>query len=71
VTELQDRVAAKTDRRCVVGEIVIDATSDHYDPNFLVGNLPGYWLGWRATAPEWHGVSDSTELYETGAALHA
>ena len=71
VTELQGRTAAETGRACVVGEIVIDATSDHYDPNFLVGNLPGYWFGWRATAPEWHGVSGDLRLYETGAALHA
>lgn len=71
VTELQDRAAAASGRACVVGEVVIDATSDHYDPNFLLANLPGYWLGWRATVPEWHAVSAAAGLYETGAALHA
>ena len=71
VTELQDRAAAENGRRCVVGGVVIDATSDHYDPNFLVGNLPGYWLGWRTTAPEWHSVAGEPDLYESGAALHA
>lgn len=71
VTELQDRAAAEAGRRCVLGEIVIDATSDRFDPNFLVGNLPGFWLGWRTTVPEWHPVSEAPDLYETGAALHA
>jgi hypothetical protein len=71
VTELQDRVAANTSRQCVVGEVVIDATSDHYDPNFLVGSLPGFWLGWRTAVPEWHPVPGAPALYESGAALHA
>jgi hypothetical protein len=71
VTELQDRAAADVGRQCVLGEVVIDATSDRYDPNFLVGNMPGFWLGWRTTVPEWHPVSDTSIPYETGAALHA
>jgi hypothetical protein len=70
VTELQDRAAAEQGRQCVIGEVVIDATSDRYDPNFLVGNLPGFWLGWRTEVPESHQVPDPG-LYETGAALHA
>lgn len=72
VVELQDRTAAET-RDCVVGEVVIDATTDERHPNILFGNLPGVLVRWPEEFP-WPTVrsgSSQTELYRTGSAIHA
>jgi hypothetical protein len=71
VVELQDRAAAADGPECVVGEVVIDATSDDIKPNFLFANLPGRVMRWAQlgaqteTAP-----STQTELYRSACALH-
>jgi hypothetical protein len=72
VAELQDRVAAAAGRQCVIGEIVIDATSDDRHPNFLCGNLPGRLMRWPALGALTQSTTSSqADLYTSGAALHS
>ena len=70
VVELQDARLSVLTRRCVLGEIAIDATSDRIEPHALVGNLP-------TRHYEWHGSRDPSELpvadyepYLSDTALH-
>jgi len=46
VVELQDAELAKRSPECVLGEIVVDATSDRDDLVFLYANLPGTRISW-------------------------
>ena len=71
VVELQDRKLARQGRRCVLGEIAIDATSDAFDPNPLLGHLPGRAYHW--IDPRQHPTErriGSYDAYLTGAAIH-
>jgi Papain-like cysteine protease AvrRpt2 len=71
VVELQDTAAAARGRECVLGEVIIDTTSDDREPNFLSANLPGYKMRWVALgAPTDTQAAEQRELYETGCALH-
>lgn len=71
VTELQDPDAARLGRRCVLGEIVIDATSDSQRPNQLFANLPGWRLRWMTLGSFTTALpSQGAALYDTGCALH-
>jgi hypothetical protein len=70
VVELQDPRISDDTRECVVGEVVIDATSDRLDPNPLFGNLAGYAYAW-GDADELIKQSISyTGPYTTDCALH-
>lgn len=73
VTELQDRAAAQVSPSCVVGELVIDATSDRFDPHFLFANFPRLVLAWygRSIPEAFSSGQRIDDLYRTGAALHA
>jgi hypothetical protein len=72
IVELQDRSLAAKGRRCVLGEVVIDATSDGLKPNFLFANLPGRVMRWEALGgPTLSADVPKGEPYETGCALHA
>jgi len=72
VVELQLREAAAISSRCVLGEIVIDATSDDPWPNPLFGNLPGLTMHWPSLGDDiMDAGSDQDETpYLTGCALH-
>jgi hypothetical protein len=71
VVELQDTAAAARGPDCVLGEVIIDTTSDDREPNFLSANLPGYKMRWAALgAPTQTQESGQRELYRTGCALH-
>lgn len=71
VIELQDRKAAALGNRCVIGEIVIDATSDDRAPNFFSANLPGYLKRWNELGGETQTETSShRDLYQSGCALH-
>jgi hypothetical protein len=70
VVELQDPKLSQRTRRCVIGEVVIDATSDPIDPNVLFGNLPGRHYSW---ANDWEPLERRTEHYRpylSDTALH-
>lgn len=72
VVELQDRHAATDGPRCVLGEIVIDATSDDQWVNALFGNLPGLTMQWPNLGEDIE-IADSAQgdtPYITGCALH-
>lgn len=73
VTELQGRAAAESGPDCVFGELVIDATSDRFDPHFLFGNFPGIVLSWygKSVPDAFASGQQVDQLYRTGAALHA
>jgi hypothetical protein len=71
VTEVQDVAAAARGRRCVLGEIVIDATSDSRHSNQLFANIPGWRLRWAALgAPTTALQSEQKDMYLSGCALH-
>jgi hypothetical protein len=71
VVELQDRALAAKGRRCVLGEVAIDATSDDQWPNPLFANLPGLLVRWPRLGDETdEATSSQTEPYLTGCALH-
>jgi hypothetical protein len=71
VTELQDVAAAEQDPSCVLGEIVIDATSDSQRPNQLFANLPGWRIRWPALGSSTTALpSAQQEPYLSGCALH-
>jgi hypothetical protein len=71
VTELQDANAAQQGPECVLGEIVIDATSDSHRPNQLFANLPGWRMRWPALGSSTTALpSTQTEFYASGCALH-
>lgn len=72
VIEVQRTRAAKRSSRCVIGELVIDATSDDEWVNPLFGNLPGLTM-------QWPDLGDRIELvpsgqgrapYDSGCLLH-
>jgi Papain-like cysteine protease AvrRpt2 len=72
VVEIQDRDAAEAGRRCVLGELAIDATSDENWVNFLFGNLPGLTMAWPSLGDDIE-IADSGQEetpYLTGCALH-
>lgn len=52
VVEAQDRAAAQNGRKCVIAEIVLDATGDGIERKPLFAILPGVWIKW----PELTGV---------------
>jgi hypothetical protein len=71
VVELQDRAAVDDGPDCVLGEIVIDATSDDIRPNFLCANLPGKVMRWEQLGAKT--IASDVPVggpYETGCALH-
>jgi hypothetical protein len=72
ITELQDPAVASRSRRCVIGEIAVDATSNQEDPNLIFGNLPGVKYIWPDEGSV--AVVDETaptyDAYETGTAIH-
>jgi hypothetical protein len=71
VTELQDPEIARNHRRCVLGEIAIDATSYEGDPNYFFANLPGAAYVWQHDERTPHSVPvDLYEPYASGAAIH-
>ena len=71
VVELQDRKLAAASRRCVVGEIAFDATSDQSNPNPLFGHLPRMSYVWPdpRRKPREIKIGDYA-AYATGAAAH-
>jgi hypothetical protein len=70
VVELQDEVLARTDTRCVLGEIIIDPTSDKRDPNLLFGNLVGRRYTWTEAGQLLDAEASVGEPYKTGTAIH-
>ncbi len=71
VVELQEKEATAKGIDCVVGEVVIDATSDDIKPNFLVANLPGKMMRWTELgAPTQTADSEQSDRYRSGSALH-
>lgn len=71
VSELQDAHAAAHGPECVIGEIVIDATSDDRSPHQLCGNLPGVAMRWPAPrADAFRTPVAQPGLYTSGSALH-
>jgi hypothetical protein len=71
VVELQDVAASKEGPDCVVGEVVIDGTSDDLEPFQLFANLPGFMMRWaEPDAPTSLRRCSETQLYRSGCALH-
>jgi hypothetical protein len=70
VVELQDDTLAASSRRCVLGEIIIDATSDEHDPNLLFGNLLGRRYTWTEAGQLFGADASPGEPYTTGTAIH-
>jgi hypothetical protein len=73
ITELQDRNAAKLGKRCVIGELALDATCDAEDPQFLFANFPGTTYLWDRDHDDPAVVANSREpdsLVDSGTALH-
>jgi hypothetical protein len=72
VIELQDRQLAERGRRCVVGEIVIDATSDDEWVNPLFGNLRGQLMLWPELGDpiKVEPFESDGEPYDSGTLLH-
>ena len=81
VVELQDPAVALNSSSCVLGEIVIDATSHKNDPHFLFGHLPGSHYRWdqhRSPKRTRFVESESGDIpsipfympYSTGSAIH-
>jgi hypothetical protein len=71
VVELQDPKLARSTLDCVLGELVVDATSDRRDPNFLFGNLAGSSYVWEAdSAGPVREKVDYAGPYRSGCALH-
>jgi hypothetical protein len=74
VTEVQDAdLAVEGDSRCVLGEIVVDATSDARDLGFLFANVPGLCAWWEPDRSEPQLVLQPREgfhPYTTGTALN-
>jgi hypothetical protein len=71
VTELQDCRLADEGKSCVIGELVVDSTSDDRTPHLLFANLPGILMSWpEINSP---GIGVKTEPYppyETGCKIH-
>jgi hypothetical protein len=70
IVELQDLPAANRGRKCVIGEVAIDATSDKLWPNPLFANLPGTGLRWLTSERQLRQETSQSDLYDSGAALH-
>jgi hypothetical protein len=71
VVELQDASLAKRTRQCVLGELVIDPTSDEREPNRLFGNLPGRRYTWTDGGINLHEAEASLGVpYLSGTAIH-
>lgn len=71
VVELQDTAAAARGEECVLGEVIVDATSDDLWPNFLSANLPGHKMRWTELGgPTETQPTEQTGLYRTGCALN-
>jgi hypothetical protein len=72
VVELQDGRAAEKGRECVVGEMVVDATTDERNAHVLMGIMPGHVYRWREPKrDESSGPCGQTSLFETGCAIHS
>lgn len=69
VTEFQDRSLAETDAICVLGEVVMDATSAGADPNRLFACLPGLVYLWDDDGLLAIDAEDY-EPYISGSAVH-
>lgn len=71
VVELQDPTLAERSRRCVLGEVTIDATCDHFDSNPLFGYLLGNSYIWDdgRMLPSRHPGEDASP-YFSGTAVH-
>lgn len=71
VTELQDTRLAERGKKCVVGELVVDSTSDDRTPHLLFANLPSILMSWPEINSPGVGVTtESYEPYETGCVIH-
>lgn len=72
VVELQLQEAAVNGPACVLGEIVLDATSDDEWVNALFGNLPGLTMHWPALGEhtEILASGQGRKPYLSGSALH-
>jgi hypothetical protein len=71
VVELQDPALAEQTRRCVLGEIAIDATSDPLDTDPLFGYLPGevyVWFDGRELPTRTH--TEDAGRYLSATAVH-
>lgn len=73
VVELQDSEAATTGRKCVIGEVALDATCDPATAGALFGNVPGRWFSLPALGERlgFLDLNNGTALYDSGTALHA
>ncbi len=72
VVELQDGRAAEKGRECVVGEMLVDATTDERNAHVLMGAMPGHVYRWREPKRgESSGPCAQTGLFETGCAIHS
>ena len=72
VVELQDSLEAELGRRCVIGEMVIDATTDERSTHVLMGLMPGHVYRWREPKRfEESQACGQTELYDSGCAIHS
>lgn len=72
VVELQDRRAAEKGQKCVIGEMLVDATTDERSAHVLMGIMPGHVYRWRE--PKRGESSESctqTDLFKTGCAIHS
>lgn len=70
VVELQERDAANRGRNCVRGEVVVDATSDPDDPNFLFAHFADRSVRWgRSGAVRTDGGTGISAVL-SGTALH-
>lgn len=72
VVELQDQSAAGTPD-CVIGEMVVDATTDERHPHVLFGLMPGVAYRWSEPrrGREARQTVDQLDLFRTGCAIHS
>lgn len=73
VVELQDRRAAVRTQRCVVGEMVVDATADDRHAHVLFGLMPGAAYRWSEPkgGRESRKAVDQVDRFDTGCAIHS
>ena len=72
IVELQDGRAAEKGRECVIGEMLVDATTDERNAHVLMGVMPGHVYRWREPKRgESSGPCGQTALFETGCAIHS
>jgi hypothetical protein len=70
--ELQDMKAAAKGRNCVIGEMIVDATTDERNAHVLFGLMPGRVYRWSdPKRGETKEPSQQVDLYSTGCAIHS